>query len=189
MAIDNERRELFRKYIQVYEKDIFRIIYNVFFDKYLADELTQEVMLNAWKGLHTLKDVKKSKAWVKTITRNVIREHMKKKSFDLTKEEADLANDFERHEEFHKAEDDILEIIVRQENAEKISLALKRIDPVYRMIITNHVIGEVTLKDISRNSGMSYSSVKDKYKLGLKHLRREYMRLERGGDLNGQKED
>ena len=189
MAIDNEKRELFQKYIQVYKTDVFRIIYNVFLNKYLADELTQEVMLRAWKGLHTLRDVKKSKAWVKTITRNVIREHMKKKSFDVTKEESDLVNDFERHEELHNAEDDILEIVVRQEHSEKIGTALKRIDPVYRMIITRHVIGEMSLKEISRISGISYYLIKDKYKQGLEELKREYMRLERGGGLNGQEED
>ena len=189
MSNDNEKRELFLNHIFIYKKDVFRIIYNVFFDMHLAEELTQTVMFNAWKGLHTLKDVKKSKAWIKTITRNVIREQMRKKTFDLSIDEMELVNDFEKHEELHNMEEDILEIILMQENSDKIGMALKRIDPVYRMIITRHVIGEVTLKEISKTSGISYYSVKDKYKQGLKHLKAEYMRLERGGDLNGEKEE
>ena len=69
---------------------------------------------------------------------------------DASTGEMELVNDFEKHEELHNMEEDILEIILMQENSDKIGMALKRIDPVYRMIITRHVIGEVTLKEISK---------------------------------------
>lgn len=187
MGNENEKTDLFLNHIYIYKNDVFRIIYNVFFDKLLAEELTQVVMLNAWKGLHTLKDVKKSKAWVKTITRNVIREHMKKKTFEITVDEADIANDLEGHEELHKLEDDILDIVLKKENYAKLGEALERLDPELRMIVTKHVIGEVTLKDISKETGFKYGKMKEMYKRGIRQLKVEFMRLERGGGLNGQK--
>ena len=187
MANDKERINLFLEHIYIYKKDVFRIIYNVFEDKYISDELTQNVMLNAWKGLHTLKDFEKSKPWLKMITRNVIRSYMKRKSFNLSVEEIEQVNDLENHEELHSLEDDILEIVLKKENSEKLGNALNQLEPVYRMIVSKHVIGEVTFREISRSTGIKYVEVLGKYKKGIKMLKSEFLKLEGGGELNGRK--
>ncbi len=182
---DSSKVNLYMEHIYIYKDDVYRIIKNVFGDDFVTDDLTQIVMMNAWKGLHNLKDVKKSKQWVKAITRNVIREHMKKRTEYFTVEELDLVNDIERHEEIHQIEKDILEIIMSKEEFSDMGAALRSLDPVYQTIIRQHVLGEIPLKEISRNIGINYGTVRVMYARGMRLLRDRYQKLVKGGELDG----
>lgn len=182
---DSDSVKLYVEHIYIYRDDVHRIIKSVIGDEHDTDDLTQMVMINAWKGLSTLKDVKKSKAWVKAITRNVIRAHMKKKIVHISVEEMDLVNDIENHEELHQLETDILDMLVTAESYGMIGKALRSLEPVYQTIIREHVIGDVPLKEIARLHDIKYGTVRVMYSRGLRMLKDAYQKLERGGGLNG----
>ena len=182
---DSEKVNLYLECIYKYKDDVYRIIRNVFMDDQLSEDLTQIVMMNAWKSLHTLKDVKKSKAWLKAITRNVIRASMKKKNPVICVEENDLVNDIENNEALQQLEKDIVDIIIVKEEYALIGQALRNLDPIYQMIIREHVVGEIPLKEIAVKNDIKYGTIRVMYSRGLRILKEEYLKLEKGGGLNG----
>lgn len=182
---DSEKLNLYLENIYIYKEDIYRIIWNVVRDDFVADDLTQTVLMNSWRSFHTLKDLKKSKQWIKSITRNVIRAYLKKKPNYITLEEQDLVNDIEKHEHLHMIEKDILEAITEKEEGAMIGQALRSLDPVYQTIIRYHVIADVPLKEISRRLDMKYGTVRVMYSRGMRMLQAAYHKLEKGGELDG----
>lgn len=185
MMNESEKLDLFLSNIYIYKDDVYRIIMNVFGDEFVAEDLTQKVMANAWRSIHTLKDIKKSKAWVNAITRNVIRGHMRKKSVYITVEDIEIVHDIELKSDLQQLEQDVLDIIISQEDSSMVRKALESIDSTYQMIIRNHVIGEISLKDIASLYGMDYGNVRVMYVRGIKALKAAFKELEKGGKLNG----
>lgn len=185
MKNDSEKVDSYMKNIYVYTKDVYSIIINVFNDESIAEELTQKVLFNAWKGFDTLLDINKSKAWVKAITRNVIREYMRKKPPYITADETEMANDLYNREELHEAEKDILDALVEKEAISMVSAALNSLDYEYQQIIREHLIGELSLKEIARRHNIKYGTLRVMYSRGVKMLRNAFHKLEKGGVLNG----
>lgn len=185
MKNDRDKVDLYMESIYVYANDIYAIIINVFNDESVAEELSQKVLLNAWKSFDTLLDIKKSKAWVKAITRNVIREHMRKKPPVITVEEKALANELYNREDLHLVESDILEALVKKESIAMVRDALNSLDYEYQQIIREHLIGDLSLKEIARRHNIKYGTLRVMYSRGMKMLRDAYHKLEKGGTLNG----
>lgn len=178
---DSEKRQLYLDHIYIYKDDVYRIINNVFSDPYLVDELTQTVMINAWKGLESLRDVDRSKAWVKAITRNVIRGYMRSKREELSLEELEESGSTELNEKFYKAEKDVLDVVLANENSEMLGKALRSLDPQYQELIRKKAIGDITLKEIAIESGIKYGRVRATYIKALKALKAAYLDLMKGG--------
>ena len=66
-------------HIYSHRKDVYRILWSMFGDPDIVEEIAQGVLEHAWKGLDTLKDQNKSWAWLKGILRNESRTHIRKK--------------------------------------------------------------------------------------------------------------
>ncbi|MDP5040071.1 MAG: sigma-70 family RNA polymerase sigma factor [Paraglaciecola sp.] len=63
--------------------DIFRYAYWLVKDKAVAEDITQETFLRAWKSLDTLQDEKAAKSWLITILRRENARRFERKQFDL----------------------------------------------------------------------------------------------------------
>lgn len=183
--IYSDKVEFYLDNIYVHHEDIYRILKSTFNDNYIAEDLTQTVMMRAWRGLDNLREADKAKPWLKTITRNVIREYMRKKGEVVCVEDVELINAIDSREELNRLEHDVLEMITRNEAYAMIGCALKSLDEEYQMIIRKHLIGEITLKEISRRSGIKYGTVRVMYRRGLNMLKEAFLKLEEGGKLDG----
>ena len=166
-----------------YQNDIYLIIRNVVREHYLAEELTQVVMAKAWNSFHTLKKPESSKAWVKAITKNVIREYMRNKSVYLSIADRRVFNDMEL-KELRNIEDDILDAIVTKEDVDRVFKALELLDNRYSHIIRYNLIGGFSLKEVAAIMHMNYGTVRSYYSKGMRMLRDIYYELEKGGRLH-----
>lgn len=63
--------------------DIFRYAYWLVRDKAVAEDITQETFLRAWKSLDSLVDEKAAKSWLITILRRENARRFERKQFDL----------------------------------------------------------------------------------------------------------
>lgn len=189
MMTDSETRKLFNKHIEIYYEDVYRIILNSIQNSDIAEEMTQTVMLKAWQSFHTLKDLDKSKEWVKAITRNVIREHLRKvkkqRERNFLVEEMDRFSSDTEIEDLCQLESDVLDMLTKREDYAMIGQALRSLDTIYQDILRENIIGEVPLKEIAESHGMKYGTVRVMYTRGLKLLKNAFLKLERGGKLNG----
>lgn len=182
--MSTETKERFEKLVRVYENDVYRIILNIVNDHHTAQDLTQNVMLNAWKGFHTLREPDKSKAWVKSIAGNVLKEHMRRKKAYLDMVELrDMDNVTDG--ELKAMETDILRAIVKKEEKQIVVKAIKELNPTYQKIVREHLLGGITLKDIAKHYEMNYGTVRVYYSKAIKLIKEICERLLKGGELNG----
>ena len=165
-----------------YQDDVYRIIINVVNEHYMAEELTQIVMVKAWKSFETLRSPDRSKAWVKAITRNVLREYMRKKKVYISMADRRVFNEMERRE-MRSIELDILEAVVKNEDFARVMTALDMVDETMADIIRKYIIGGATLKEIADYKNMNYGTVREYYRRGMRKLRAIYFDLEKGGKL------
>lgn len=176
-----EKRQFYMEHIYGRRQEIYGILYSVFKDAFLAEEMTQGVLERAWKGLDTLKDRNKSWAWLKAIVRNESRNQMKKNAATPAMEAWEPEREYTGEIELLRCEADLLESLVEKEAGEQIVQLLEDMDERYRTVIKLHLITEFSLKEISEMENMEYSTVRSLYSRGIRKLRDHYLSLEEGG--------
>ncbi|WP_394204065.1 sigma-70 family RNA polymerase sigma factor [Shewanella waksmanii] len=73
--------------------DIYRYAYWLCGDKHIAEDITQETFLRAWRSLESLKDNKAAKAWLITILRRENARRFERKQFDYSDIEQETLED------------------------------------------------------------------------------------------------
>ncbi len=189
-----DREELRRFYIENIipkKDDIYRIVCSaVPLD--VAEDITQEVLRKSWEYIHTLRDCDKFWQWIETIIGNEIRTYIRKKrTRKKFFEDVVLDDVLEQQsvmEALTSAEEDILEILIRDEEEQLLMKALQELDERDRSVIKSHLISDMKLKDIAVSEEVEYGTLRMIYLRALRKLRTIYEGLDEGGDSCGQKE-
>ena len=189
-----DREELRRFYIENIipkKDDIHRIVCSaVPLD--VAEDITQEVLRKSWEYIHTLRDRDKFWQWIETIIGNEIRTYIRKKrTRKKFFEDVVLDDVLEQQsvmEALTSAEEDILEILIRDEEEQLLMKALQELDERDRSVIKSHLISDMKLKDIAVSEEVEYGTLRMIYLRALRKLRTVYEGLDEGGDSCGQKE-
>lgn len=189
-----DREELRRFYIENIipkKDDIYRIVCSaVPLD--VAEDITQEVLRKSWEYIHTLRDRDKFWQWIETIIGNEIRTYIRKKrTRKKFFEDVVLDDVLEQQsvmEALTSAEEDILEILIRDEEEQLLMKALQELDERDRSVIKSHLISDMKLKDIAVSEEVEYGTLRMIYLRALRKLRKIYEGLDEGGDNCGQKE-
>lgn len=189
-----DREELRRFYIENIipkKDDIYRIVCSaVPLD--VAEDITQEVLRKSWEYIHTLRDRDKFWQWIETIIGNKIRTYIRKKrTRKKFFEDVVLDDVLEQQsvmEALTSAEEDILEILIRDEEEQLLMKALQELDERDRSVIKSHLISDMKLKDIAVSEEVEYGTLRMIYLRALRKLRTIYEGLDEGGDSCGQKE-
>ncbi|MGI2170779.1 sigma-70 family RNA polymerase sigma factor [Shewanella sp. MF05960] len=79
--------------VRALHTDIFRYAFWLCGDKHVAEDITQETFLRAWRALDSLKDDKAAKAWLITILRRENARRFERKQFDYSDVEQELLED------------------------------------------------------------------------------------------------
>ena len=74
------QRSEFEILIKQYSRLVFARAFLMTRDKHEAEDLTQETFFKAWDKLPTLTNTKNFKAWLLTITRNLVLDQQRKKN-------------------------------------------------------------------------------------------------------------
>ena len=189
-----DREELRRFYIENIipkKDDIYRIVCSaVPLD--VAEDITQEVLRKSWEYIHTLRDRDKFWQWIETIIGNEIRTYIRKKrTRKKFFEDVVLDDVLEQQsvmEALTSAEEDILEILIRDEEEQLLMKALQELDERDRSVIKSHLISDMKLKDIAVSEEVEYGTLRMIDLRALRKLRKIYEGLDEGGDNCGQKE-
>ena len=184
----NGRLGFYLRNIADRKTDVYRIILDSTGDHHTAEELTQEVMEKSWRSLDSLRDRDKCWQWIKGIIRNEIKGYFRGKGLEqrylASAEWADeyAAGEGEPAESIARAEEDVLEILVRQDEKRILVNAVSLLDEREQQIIRLHLVGELTLKEVSEIICTGYDCTRVIYSRSLKKLKRIYLELEEGGE-------
>src|SRR5947207_2738089 len=75
-------QEAFRLIFERYSRPVISFIYDLVSDRGLAEELTQETFVRAFRSLHTLRQETKLSTWLFGIAKNVAREALRSRLRD-----------------------------------------------------------------------------------------------------------
>ncbi|WOT04034.1 sigma-70 family RNA polymerase sigma factor [Shewanella youngdeokensis] len=135
--------------VRALNSDIYRYAYWLCGDKHVAEDITQETFLRAWRSLDSLKDEKAAKAWLITILRRENARRFERKQFDYSDVEQEFLEDTfsgstEEHAEQH--------LIQRQIS----KLELEYREPLLLQVIGGFSGDEIaTILELKRNTVMT----------------------------------
>ncbi|RLV60359.1 sigma-70 family RNA polymerase sigma factor [Parashewanella curva] len=145
--ITKQRR--YESLVRALNTDIYRYAYWLCGDKHVAEDVTQETFLRAWKALDSLKDDKAAKAWLITILRRENARRFERKQFDYSDIEQDHLEDVfsgsnEQHAEQH---------LLRRQIG---NLEMEYREPLLLQVIGGFTGDEIaSILDLNRNTVMT----------------------------------
>ncbi len=137
----------FEKLFQEYGTFIYKYLLKLCGNESLAEELTQETFFRAYMNMSNIRDESKIPVWLCRVAKNTYfawyNEHKKQNSFEETSDIKDNS--------------DIEEMFIEREVTENILNCLHELEEPYKEVFMLAVLGQVSLKDISKIFGKSES--------------------------------
>ena len=159
----------FNTLVERHQKGVHALIWRKIGDFHYAEELTQDVFLQVYKKLGTLKDPKSFAGWLYVIahrlTLNWIQRHKPAmESLEETPSE-EIDESSYTHYVTLKREADAAE-----HNAEIVKKLLERLPESERTVVTLYYLGEMTVKEIGNFLGVSVNTIKSRLRRGRERL-------------------
>ncbi len=133
--------ENFEKIYEEYGNTVYAFLMSLSHDKHLSEELTQETMFKAIMNYGTFRGECKLSVWLCQIAKNLYYQWYNKNKNKVSLEEMEIQSN---------EGNDILMDLENKEAAWKILKHLHILEEPYKEVFTLHVLGDVSLKDISR---------------------------------------
>ena len=149
-------QEAFRLIFDRYSRPLIGFIYDMVSDRELAEELTQETFVRAFRAIHRMKPETKLSTWLFGIARNVARESLRART------RANLQVTLE-HESVMDVSDQKpvpVDRLLSKELNELIHRALEALDDDKRLVFTLKVFQQCSYEEISEITGFSIPKLK-----------------------------
>jgi RNA polymerase sigma-70 factor (ECF subfamily) len=148
--------EAFRLIFERYSRPVISFIFDMVNDRALAEELTQETFVRAFRGIHTMRRETKLSTWLFGIARNVARESLRARArannhVDLSdKSVMDLSDQNPAP----------VEGLLSKELNELIRRSLAALDEDKRLVFTLKVLHQCSYEEIAMITGFSLAKLK-----------------------------
>ncbi|MFA6186305.1 MAG: sigma-70 family RNA polymerase sigma factor [Phycisphaerae bacterium] len=152
----NGSNDAFGGIVTKYQSLICAITYSATGDMALSEDMAQETFVNAWKNLRQLKDLSKFRAWLCSIARNIILNHLRAEKQNLFERGASM-NNFDNvphngSEPIDTAISKERELIVRQ--------AIQRIPEEYREPLVLFYREDKSVREVAAQLELSEEAVR-----------------------------
>lgn len=148
--------EAFRLLFVRYAKPILSFVYEMIGDRDLAEEVTQETFVRAFKNLDQVRDDTKAATWLFGIGKNVAREALRSKQRERVnrnqEDAAELCDNVAQHSPS--------ETLLSKELNSAIRKALRLLDEDHRLVFVLKVFHQCRYEEIAEITGFSLAKVK-----------------------------
>jgi len=141
------KKERYEKLVNAFYNDIFRYAYWLSKSRQVAEDLTQETFLRAWRALDSLQNPGAAKAWLFTILR---RENAR--LYEKKRPVTDDIDDYSVPDTDKREPDQILE-------REMLQKAMTELEPEYRDPLLLQVIGGFSGEEIAQMLDLNNNTV------------------------------
>ena len=178
--------EAFSLLMRKHQEGVHALIWRKIGDFYIAEELTQDTFIQAYKKLGTLKNPRRFKGWLYVIANRrclnwIKRNKAKMNALNMQSLENTPSEEIEEasyvHHISHQHETEITQY--RQNLAKTL---LQELPESERTIVTLYYLGKMTTKDIGEFLGVSVNTIKSRLRRARKRLQEEALVRE---TLNG----
>ncbi len=166
-------QEAFSPLVRKYQQGVHALVWRKIGDFHIAQEITQDAFLQAYRKLGTLKNPTQFSGWLYVIAANLCRSWFRKnrmpvpESLDATEtNEVDRVSYSQYVAEKQEAE-------VDETRREVVKKLLQKLPESERTVMTLHYLGEMTIKSISEFLGVSQNTIKSRLSRARNRLRKE----------------
>ncbi|MDQ1694412.1 MAG: hypothetical protein QOH85_1947 [Acidobacteriaceae bacterium] len=154
-------RDLFHDLIRPYERTVYMTALSVVREPAEAEDIAQEAILKAYRGLASFRGDAKFSSWLVSITLNEARSRLRK-SARVSVESLDDAGQEGEYTPFLVADwrEIPSETLERQELTEQIEHAIENLPPTYREVFLLRDKEEMSIEEIAQTVGVTANLVK-----------------------------
>lgn len=167
--MENGNWQRVQEWMELYSDRIIRVVYLIVDDYHLAEEITQEVFVKAYKSINSFRGESSPYTWLYRIALNLTRNALKRKSkvsfLFLNQEEKDVLAE--------PLEEKVVRLAIRK----KIRDCIRMLPLIYREVIVLYYLDDLKISEIARVLQQPEGTVKSKLSRGKERLE-EIMRKE-----------
>jgi len=150
---------------------VYRLVFGLVLDKQVAEDVTQEVFIKAWKKIKSFKPEYSFKTWLFSIARNSAIDYLRQKKDIVFSEFDNEAGDNVIADTLADSEPLPDEAFQKLEEAGVLVDSLKKLLPLYREILILRYTNGLSLVEISSLLKRPLETVKSQHRRGLLHLK------------------
>ena len=160
--------EAFGLIFEHHSRFVYKFIYAMLGDPNLAEELTQETFLGAYKGIHALRGEAQLKTWLCGIAKNIVYKSLRAKGKEA-KKSGDEVESLKVFDDKNPSPD--REFLSKELNS-LIRLALKKLDEDKRLVFTLKELQNLSYQEISEITGFAIPKLKTDLHRAKNEMRR-----------------
>ena len=158
-----------------YQKSVHALVWRKIGDFHIAEEITQDTFLQAYKKLSTLRNPNQFAGWLYVIANNLCKRSIQKKKLPMQSLEGTPMAEIE-NTSYKRYVSEQRETETTEHHHEIVKKLLQRLPESERTVVTLHYLGEMTIKEISKFLGVSANTINSR-------LRRARVRLQEREEL------
>ena len=162
----------FSELVRKYQKSVHALAWRKTQDFHIAEDITQETFLKAYKGLSTLKEPQSFASWLYVIATNHSKTWLSKNRLQTQSLEDTDNTELEKapYSSYVSAENERASVEAQREVVKKLLAKLQESD---RTVITLYYLGGMTYEEISRFLGVSVNAIKSRIYRARQFLKKE----------------
>ena len=162
----------FSDLVKKYYKSVHALAWRKTQDFHIAEDITQETFLKAYKGLSTLKEPQSFASWLYVIATNHSKTWLSKNRLQTQSLEDTDNTELEKatYSSYVSAENERASVEAQREVVKKLLAKLQESD---RTVITLYYLGGMTYEEISRFLGVSVNAIKSRIYRARQYLKKE----------------
>ena len=165
-------QEAFGPLVKKYQKGVHTLVWRKIGDFHIAQEITQDTFLNAYRKLRTLKNPNQFPGWLYVIASNLCRDWLRRNRLPMDSLDADNTSEVDKVS-YSKYLSEKQEADADEARREVVKKLLRRLPESERTVMMLHYLGEMTIKAISEFLGVSQNTVKSRLSRARNRLRKE----------------
>ena len=162
----------FSALVRRYQKPLHALVWRKIGDFHIAEEITQDIFLNVYKKLRTLKNPNRFAGWLYVIASRRCIAWLKKKRIPMKSLDAMPPEELEELA-YAQYRAERQEEVVSERHREVVKRLLQKLPESERTVVTLHYLGDMTCEDISKFLGVSPNTVKSRLHRARKRLKKE----------------
>ncbi len=159
----------FSTLVERYQKGVHALIWRKVGDFHHAEELTQDVFLQVYRRLGTLKDPKCFAGWLYVIANRLSLNWIQRRKPTMQSLKDTPVEEIEESSYRHYLME-ARETETTERRSEVVKHLLEKLPESERTVVTLHYLGEMTTKEISKFLGVSVNTIKSRLRRGRERL-------------------
>ena len=158
--------------LQRYQRSVHALVWRKLGDFHIAEDITQDTFLQAYKKLSTLKNHNQFAGWLYVIADRLCIDWSRKRRLITESLEGTPVEEIERSSYIHHVSEQ-RETERTERRRELVKQLLAKLPESERTVVTLYYLGEMTAKEIGKFLGVSVGTIKSRLRRGRKRLQED----------------